>query len=235
LELILVMGLMVIVMSIAVASWIGLRRGAEMRGAVAGIQATLNLARQHAVTRRTPTIVVFRQTTTNSYYLVFAREGRANGQSRQILTDNSNPWVDPVTGQNNSLVGKYYCNRTDGSMGEAATNTGSSVTFKDPGLDITSATWKDGDRYAGQVNEITYLPPGVLFTNNVNLSVNGKNIRVPDRIVFLPDGTAEGVDQKKIYLISRSVAAEVADKQKLTVYSLTGLTEVKEWPVSELQ
>ena len=59
LELLVVVGIMVLLMSIAVASYIGIRRGAEIRGAVMTLRTTLMLARQTAVTQRKSVTVEF--------------------------------------------------------------------------------------------------------------------------------------------------------------------------------
>lgn len=52
LELLVVMGITVLLMSMGVAGLMGMRRGAEIRGAVSVVQTTLMQARQQAVTKR---------------------------------------------------------------------------------------------------------------------------------------------------------------------------------------
>ena len=59
LELLIVMAIMVILMTIAVASYGGIRRGAEIRGAVMTLRTTLMLARQESVTKRKSVRVEF--------------------------------------------------------------------------------------------------------------------------------------------------------------------------------
>jgi hypothetical protein len=54
-----VMGIMVIMMSISAVGYIGMRRGAEIRGAAASVKSTLMLARQFAVTKRERIILKF--------------------------------------------------------------------------------------------------------------------------------------------------------------------------------
>jgi len=58
-ELLVVIGIMVLLMSIAVASYVGIRRGAEIRGAVMTLRTTLMLARQESVTKRRTVDVQF--------------------------------------------------------------------------------------------------------------------------------------------------------------------------------
>lgn len=61
LELLVVMGIMVMMMSMGVAGFFHMRRGAELRGASAMVQTTLMLARQQAVTMRHDVSVSFFQ------------------------------------------------------------------------------------------------------------------------------------------------------------------------------
>ena len=60
-ELLVVMAIMMMIMGIGVAGWIGMRRGAEMRRSVTTVQTTLMLARQQAVTKRQTVTVQFIQ------------------------------------------------------------------------------------------------------------------------------------------------------------------------------
>lgn len=59
LELLVVIGIMVMLMAIAAAGFVGIRRGAEIRGAVMTLRTTLMLARQEAVTKRRAVTVEF--------------------------------------------------------------------------------------------------------------------------------------------------------------------------------
>lgn len=61
LELLVVIGIMVLLMSIAVAGYIGIRRGAEIRGGVMTLRTTLMLARQDAVTKRRNVTIEFKK------------------------------------------------------------------------------------------------------------------------------------------------------------------------------
>jgi len=51
-ELLVVMGIMVLLMGISTLGILGMRRGAELRGAAMSMRTTLMLARQQAVTKR---------------------------------------------------------------------------------------------------------------------------------------------------------------------------------------
>jgi len=67
LELLTVMGIMMLMMGIGLTSWFGIRRGAEMRGAVGGVRTTLLLARQQAVTKRFKVTVSFNSDSSGDY------------------------------------------------------------------------------------------------------------------------------------------------------------------------
>lgn len=59
LELITVLAIMIIIMSSAVVSIVGMRRGAEMRSGMSSLRTTIALARQSAVTKREKVTVHF--------------------------------------------------------------------------------------------------------------------------------------------------------------------------------
>jgi type II secretory pathway pseudopilin PulG len=60
-ELLVVMAIVMMIMGMAITSWFGIRRGAEMRRSVSTVQTTLMLARQQAVTKRQTVFVEFIQ------------------------------------------------------------------------------------------------------------------------------------------------------------------------------
>ena len=65
-ELLVVMGIFALLMVMAIPGFLRRGSGTSAQGAVSRLKATMNLARQWAVTRRTPTYVVF-PTATNSF------------------------------------------------------------------------------------------------------------------------------------------------------------------------
>ena len=67
LELLVVMGIMILLMGIGLTSWLGIRRGVEMRGAVSSVRTTLLLARQQAVTRHQRVTVAVTNDVTGDY------------------------------------------------------------------------------------------------------------------------------------------------------------------------
>lgn len=79
LELLVVMGIMLLLMSTGVAGYFGMRRGAEMRGASSTVQTTLMLARQQAITKRRTVDVNFLQRgETNSIQVIETETGVTN-------------------------------------------------------------------------------------------------------------------------------------------------------------
>jgi prepilin-type N-terminal cleavage/methylation domain-containing protein len=82
-ELLVVMALMLMLMGIGAAGYFGIRRGAEMRGAISTVRTTLMLARQQAVTKRKPMRVEFVASTgtgTNYLKVVAAESTGATGE-----------------------------------------------------------------------------------------------------------------------------------------------------------
>jgi prepilin-type N-terminal cleavage/methylation domain-containing protein len=86
LELLVVMGIMVMLMSIATASFFGMRRGAEFRGAVSMVQNAMILARQQAVTKRRTVELTFEGGTNNSISMTEMDQGvQKPVHSRMVL------------------------------------------------------------------------------------------------------------------------------------------------------
>ena len=74
-ELLVVMGIMVLLMGISVMGFVGMRRGAELRGGAMAVRTTLMLARQQAVTKRQAVKVTF---TANSMTVTFTAGNQTN-------------------------------------------------------------------------------------------------------------------------------------------------------------
>jgi prepilin-type N-terminal cleavage/methylation domain-containing protein len=79
LELLVVMGIMVLMMTIGALSWVGMRRGAELRGAAATVRTTLMLARQQAVMKRQTMEVALRDDGTTSFMDIRVKGGSSIG------------------------------------------------------------------------------------------------------------------------------------------------------------
>lgn len=81
-ELLVVMALMLMLMGIGAAGYFGIRRGAEMRGAISTVRTTLMLARQQAVTKRKPMRVEFIASATTNTLRVLAAE--STGATQEV-------------------------------------------------------------------------------------------------------------------------------------------------------
>lgn len=77
LELLVVMGIMVLLMSISAIGFLGVRRGAEIRGAVMTVRTTMMLARQQAVTKRQNVSVEFYSAGEDNWMVVVQGTARA--------------------------------------------------------------------------------------------------------------------------------------------------------------
>lgn len=204
LELLTVMAIMGIVMGAGIASFVQMRRGWEIRGAEAVIRSTLALSRQHAVTKRRSTIVVFRQNTTNAMIYVFEQGGKADGLDRIQMYDAEADWAGI------SHSNKWICNMRDGSLGKVATHDVETLRLVSPGLELNGAasTWRAQDAYGWQINETASLPPGIVITP------------MPDPIVFKPSGQATGSPELTVRFREK---LNPASTRTLTLYTLTGL------------
>jgi prepilin-type N-terminal cleavage/methylation domain-containing protein len=80
-ELLVVMGIMVLMMTIAALSWTGMRRGAEVRGASATVRTALMLARQQAILRRQNVTVRIDDDGTKSYIATYTSTSAAYSAS----------------------------------------------------------------------------------------------------------------------------------------------------------
>ncbi len=99
LELLIVMGIMVLLMSIGVAGFLGIRRGAELRGAVNSVRTTLMLARQQAVTKRCNVVIKFIQVAgTNSMQVLSIRGGSSNLVHGEVMLSPAVEFKLPFTG-----------------------------------------------------------------------------------------------------------------------------------------
>jgi prepilin-type N-terminal cleavage/methylation domain-containing protein len=218
LELMTVMIIVAIVLAAGITSYVGARRGMEMRGARSGVQSTLSLARQHAATKRRTTAVAFRlEGTTNCYY-VFERIGKANRADPSMLYTVPPPLkaADGYWPSNGTVICKMSetgsrLGKLDKSGGYNTSDGGfTPVTWLDSG-----SGWAVGDAFGFQVGEKMFLPPGIKCT--VNKQDNGI-------ILFYANGKSAGTDK---------IPIEFEDKmgtdppKVITVYPLVGLVKVE--------
>lgn len=184
LELLSVMAIMVIMMSIAGASYYGMSRGAAMRGSASNLTTTLSLARQFAVNHRNRTHVKLWKDGTNSNYRVFVEAGR-----NQNSAGNTVLWLENPRFGTGGLKGGDIFNLTRdqsgivGSVSVVKNTYGMWVTEIKATNNVGSAlmTWTLGDKAAWAIREELSLMDGVEFDAGANYS---------DEVIFNPDGTA---------------------------------------------
>jgi prepilin-type N-terminal cleavage/methylation domain-containing protein len=228
-EMLIVMGIMVILMTIAVASWFGLRRGAEMRGAINSVKTTLDLARQQAVTRQKNVAVVYRQNISNATIYVFEKGGR--------VAAGDHTWFNVADG---SLLPQYthtnefVCSiRVDPGNGSVSCGMGTvlGTTTNQPGVVTVRlnsrglrdkvdnvAYWELGDEYGWAAHAQYNLPPAIQFGSGLPQDA-------PDPVLLSPDGRAGGLAQVDIR-IQEKIGDPVPQKAIITLYPLTGITRV---------
>ncbi len=204
LELLTVMAIMVVMMSIAGASYYGMRQGAAMRGSASNVITTLSLARQYAVNHRARTYVNLWYDKTNSFYQVFVEAGR----NQNPVNNSTVFWWENLL--DIELVGADVLNPETGKRGtvglvEDKTNGGiiyktiqaiqdNYITdnIRNMIRDNASATkdyfarhpgelmkWQNEDRMAWELNDAKSISENIKYANN--------NYQV----VFKPDGTAK--------------------------------------------
>ncbi len=219
-ELLTVMGIMLLILGIGVVSFLNMQRGAELRGAVSAVRSVLSLARQHAVTRRTETMVIFRQTASNAYYMVFEKAGvvAAAGQPpERVMTDDKAVWTPA------EHAGRWVANFRDGSFGTVRTNDSNRLELQAPGLQnkvFGVSQWQTGDVYGWAVGERTFLPPGAVFRD-------GNPADAPDAVIFLPNGGVSSAQPIELREAAYGqVAAGKRQKAIIIIWPLTGLSKV---------
>lgn len=211
-ELLTVLVIVSLLMATGVVSWVNVRRGAEGRAAKLTVKTALTLARQHAVTMRRTTALVFRmEGGTNSCY-IFEKNGEALAGS----TDNNLYWGVEVSLRKDGLVcnlGKSEDADPDGRIGvlkSTAVGIGGKPYWVTEWKETLGNGWSEGDGYGLQVGEKMYLPPGI------ECQVEGK----PNALIrFYSNGKILG---------SKTIGITLKDKlgntaEKLTVYPLLGL------------
>ncbi len=216
LELLTVMIIMGIVLSTGIMMYAGARRGMEMRAARSSIQSAMSMVRQHAVTKRRMTGIVFRlEGTTNCFYY-FEGGGKVSRSHATTLYTGLPPLPEdqgywPTT---NTLV----CNMTTpgGRIGKMNGNGGyddvvggfAPVTWNESG-----AGWTTGDAFGFQVSEKMFMPPGITCQEGGNDNF---------MILFYANGKISGVGERK--LTFKDKMGNVS--KTISVYPLVGLVKL---------
>lgn len=204
-ELLTVMGIILVMAGITVASYFTMTKGATASSAAYHVRSALNYARQAAMLEGKKVAVLFKEVDGRPTYLSCTIEGAVEKDVGAI--------VDPFGSfeMEEGLEARIYNLRTGDS---------SDVTKVDYNADYdlvieTGGSWQDGDQYGWEVRPANRLPEGLQWAS---LPVN-------NRIVFNADGTSEtGADQEVLVKDTRGGNNEVVFK--ITV-SKSGFAEVE--------
>lgn len=215
LELLTVMAIVLILMTMSLAAYHGLTRGASVDGAVLNLRSSMALARQFAVTHRCKVFVRFKQDGTNSSYLVCASEGwheGADGVPNKLTLGYNNHWVP------GAMVGSIVYNLTDGSYGIITENT--DMTLTAVLSNGTQNVWNKGHRYGWSIRDVVDLPDGVMFGD-------GQPSSTPEAVVFNIDGTTEKSASGDYRMEVREKYAVTPMSKTVVVRGLTGMISVE--------
>jgi prepilin-type N-terminal cleavage/methylation domain-containing protein len=86
-ELLIVMVIMAIIISMSIPAFIGIGRGADMRGTTRAISSTLSLCRQWAITHREKIIFHLNANETSSFYFVISEAGILIDKTNDVMGD----------------------------------------------------------------------------------------------------------------------------------------------------
>ena len=203
-ELLTALAIIGIMLSVGVASYAGARRGAEMRSAVGTLSSSISLARQHAVTKRRTTSIVFRLEPNDRHgYYIFEKNGEAVRDGGNILAvaPDSVTWPEDgalIYNMDTDRIGRLY---------RVADPWQVRVEWVDGG----SAGWNRGHSFAFQMSEKYYVPPGII------IKIDGAD---EGQILFYANGRTGGLGMRTIELTDR-MGRNVS--KTLEVYPLLGL------------
>lgn len=190
LELLTVMAIMVIMMSIAGASYYGMSRGAAMRGSVSNLTTALSLARQFSVNHRKRTHVKLWKDTLKSNYQVFVEVGRNKSSIAEIL------WLETI-GIKDNLKGGYiyklpvnldplklYDRGKIFSFSYETNSYGAWITEIKASNEVnrTVMKWGNNDKAAWSIQDTASLFDGIEY------------VKKGEEVVFYPDGTASEME-----------------------------------------
>mgnify|MGYP006300727039 CR=1 FL=1 len=160
-ELLTVMAIGIILMSISTAAYFGMVRSSALGGAVSSVRTVVSLARQHAISNRRRTYIVFDKE---------ASAGGIEGKARMCVCEHVATHVggggttfeaEVTIGQEDDYAGCRIFNIDRGVYGKAI---GSQERYIDTG-GADSITWSQGDRCALLIHDWVDLPEGLVFTN----------------------------------------------------------------------
>jgi len=176
LELLAVMGIMLILATIAVTSYRSMVSGSGITASLGHLRQTLALARQQAIMQGKSAYLVFYQNTNQSWYVTCMAEGTKtdrNGEGK-LLVDRYRSDLGQIADGSllYNLSEKKAKFSTVDSIGYDSTLLASEISTVD-------SIWTSGAFYGWEISQRVSLPRGFRFVESP-----------PETVRFKPDGTA---------------------------------------------
>lgn len=183
LELLAVMGIMLILATIAVTSYRSMVSGSGITASLAHLRQSLALARQQAIMQGKSAYMVFEQDTNKSWYVTCMAEGTKNerlGAPQMLMDVYRSDW-----GQVNVDSLLYNLSKEKATYSKVAQAPVYDSDKQAYQIVTEDSIWSAGCYYGWEISQRVMLPRGFKFADNP-----------PSVIRFKPDGTAvdhEGV------------------------------------------
>jgi prepilin-type N-terminal cleavage/methylation domain-containing protein len=210
-ELMTVISLMLVLMGLAVGGYVGMMRGARLKGAVSQLHNFISVARQQAITQHTRTYVMFEKEPSGASMRLAAQVGLCFvGDPTSVTAHESLPYAE------DALVGGVVYNLTQKTAWLITKNNGAHV---DLGSQVVgSGGWRQGDRIGFPIHEVAHTSEGIVFD---------KGEDAPETIIFKSDGST-GLTVGDNYEIEISeLYASPRAVWTITVIGLTGKVETE--------
>jgi len=211
-ELLAVMGIMILMATVALVSYFGATRGAAIRSAASHLQDTLRFARQTAILNRKRAYVMFREEDGAYVYAVCLHHGTGTGSGVTLAPDEYSDWSGIVSG------GRIW-NLNDGTSSVVSNVYGTSFTTVD-------SIWSGTSRYGWEIQPEMYLPRNIVVMHK-----DEPEGTLPETVIFSSDGTVR-VDPYEIWTYESIPGMTEPVRVTIKVAGLTGFTSVH-WPESE--
>jgi prepilin-type N-terminal cleavage/methylation domain-containing protein len=213
-ELMTVISLMLILMGLAVGGYVGMMRGARLKGAVSQLHNFISVARQQAITQHTRTYVMFEKEPSGASMRLAAQVGLCFvGDPTSVTAYEALPYAE------DALVGGVVYNLTQKTAWLITKNNGAHVEL---GTQVVgSGDWRRGDRIGFPIHEVGHMPDGIVFDN----LPSGED--TPETIIFKSDGST-GLSLGGDYVMEISeLYASPRAVWTITVKGLTGKVETE--------
>jgi Tfp pilus assembly protein FimT len=203
LEMLSVLVIVIVIMSITVAAFIGAFRTTSVRAALTNIDVALAQARQQSLSLRTHTYLFFAPGGMSNMYYACAQQGIHVGSNSSHELQLSVPIHEDLTGGE-------VCNLTLGTRDFIITN---GVHTNHVHFLRTSNRWDTGNRYGWPATD-KRLPNGIVFGTNT------------EDVVFKPNGTTRKVGTGNYIITLQELNTNNTVATEITVHGLTGYAEI---------